>query len=68
MIEDKREVKTNKRYSLFVKGVLTLNWNDLEFLQAALITVQNTYGTYITYNESGIKHYQNERLENEKAN
>ena len=58
MIEDNREVTTDKRYSLFVKGVLALNWNDLEFLQAALITLQNTHGTYIQYNESGAKHYE----------
>lgn len=61
MIEDKREITTNKRYTLFVKGVLTLNWNDLAFLQDALITVQNTHGTYIQYNESGLKQYQQER-------
>lgn len=58
MTKGKHEVNTNKRYSLFVRGELTLNWDDLEFLEKALITVQNTHGTYIQYNENGTKFYE----------
>lgn len=56
-----QEVTTDKKYSLFVRGELTLNWDDLEFLQEALTTVNSSRGTYIRYNESGIEEYQSAR-------
>lgn len=52
---------TDKKYTLVVRGEVTLNWNDLAFLEAALITVQNTHGTFIHYNETGLENYDEEK-------
>jgi hypothetical protein len=50
-------VATDKKYSLFVRNELTLNWDDLEFLRDALTTVPQSRGTYIRYNETGVTEY-----------
>jgi glycine cleavage system regulatory protein len=49
---------TDKKYTLVIRGEVTLNWDNLEYLEEALITLPSTYGTYIQYNETGIKEYQ----------
>ena len=51
-------VKTDKLYTLFIKGVLTLNWDDLDFLRDALATVSPTRNTFILYNEEGVRHHE----------
>ena len=50
-------VDTDKKYTLFVRGELTLNWDDLDFLRDAMTTLPQSRGTYIRYNESGIAEY-----------
>lgn len=52
---------TDKKYTLVVRGEVTLNWNDLEFLEDAIKTVPNTHGTFIHYNESGLASYDEEK-------
>ena len=55
-------VKTDKLYTLFVKGVPTLNWNDLDFLRDALATVSPTRNTFILYNEECVRHYEEAKV------
>lgn len=52
------KVDTDKAYTLFIDGVATLNWNDLEYLQNALVTVPPTRSTYIQYNKEGNSEYE----------
>lgn len=52
---------TDKKYTLIVRGEVTLNWNDLEFLEDAIKTVPNTHGTFIHYNEPGLAQYDEDR-------
>ena len=55
-------IDTDKKYTLFIRGELTLNWDNIPFLQNALTTVPNSRSTYIRYNETGINEYQENRL------
>lgn len=50
-----------RKYTLFHRGELVLNWDDLPYLQHALGTLKNTHGTYIRYNETGKEEYQAKR-------
>lgn len=56
------ENKTDKKYTLVIRGEVCLNWDDLEYLEEAITTVPSTRGTYIHYNESGKEAYNNDHL------
>lgn len=51
------KVETDKSYTLFYRGAVSLNWDDLDFLRDALATLPPSRNTYINYNEEGIKFY-----------
>ncbi len=52
---------TDKKYTLVIKNEVTLNWNDLAFLETAITTVPNTHGTFIHFNELGLAQYDEDR-------
>jgi len=52
---------TDRKYTLVIRNEVTLNWNDLEFLEAAITTVPNTHGTFIHFNEPGLAQYDEDK-------
>lgn len=53
--------KTDKKYTLVYRGKVVINWDDIEMLRGAMHEFNQTKSTYIRYNETGMKEYQDGR-------
>ena len=58
-------IKAGTKYSMFVRNVEIVSMDDLAFLERQVVQFPNTHGTYIQFNETGKKQYEeNKRKDN----
>lgn len=53
-----QSASTEKKYTLIHRGRVIINWDEIEMLRDALAEFNGGPATFIRYNESGRKEYQ----------